>query len=104
MHRMRHSPAVVATDNAQRCFHTCFRATYHLAVSPNRGFLVGKPDSLGFAGETATPQPSTTDGTPPVRTLSELSAAHGVNSKVIGQWKQRLVKGATQVFGREFDR
>src|SRR5713101_3769730 len=28
-------------------------------------FRVGKPDSLGFTGETATPQPSTTDGAPP---------------------------------------
>ena len=34
---------------------TCFRVTSHLAFSPIRGFLVGKPDSLGFTEEIATP-------------------------------------------------
>jgi hypothetical protein len=38
-----------------------------LAVSPVESFLVGKPDSLGFTGETATFKPSTTSGTLPFR-------------------------------------
>jgi len=35
-----------------------------------------------------------------VRTLSELSATHGVHSAVIGQWKRQLVEGAAEVFRR----
>jgi putative transposase len=35
-----------------------------------------------------------------VRTLSELSAAHGVHSTVIGQWKRQLMEGAAELFRR----
>ncbi len=35
-----------------------------------------------------------------VRTLSELSAAHGVHPTVIAQWKRQLVDGASEVFRR----
>lgn len=35
-----------------------------------------------------------------VRTLSELSAAYGVHSTVIAQWKRQLVRGAPEVFCR----
>src|SRR3972149_291279 len=35
-----------------------------------------------------------------VRTLSELSATHGVHSAVIGQWKRQLVEGAAELFRR----
>ena len=36
-----------------------------------------------------------------VRTLSELSAVHGVHPTVIGQWKRQLVEGAPEVFRRD---
>ena len=58
------SLAVVAVHHVKFCFPACLRVTFHLAVSLIRDFLAGKPDSLGFTGETATPQPSTTAGTP----------------------------------------
>ena len=32
--------------------------------------------------------------------MSELSAAYGVHSTVIAQWKRQLVRGAAEVFGR----
>jgi putative transposase len=35
-----------------------------------------------------------------VRTLSELSAAHGVHPTVIAHWKRQLVEGASEVFRR----
>jgi putative transposase len=35
-----------------------------------------------------------------VRTLSELSSAHGVHSTVIAHWKRQLVDGAATVFSR----
>jgi putative transposase len=35
-----------------------------------------------------------------VRTLSELSAAHGVHPTVIAQWKRQLLEGAPEVFRR----
>jgi putative transposase len=35
-----------------------------------------------------------------VRTLSELSALHGVHPTVIAQWKRQLVEGAAQLFHR----
>jgi putative transposase len=35
-----------------------------------------------------------------VRTLSELSAVHGVHPTVIAQWKRQLVEGAVEVFRR----
>ena len=35
-----------------------------------------------------------------VRTLSELSAAHGVHPTVIAQWKRQLLEGAPAVFCR----
>ncbi len=35
-----------------------------------------------------------------VRTLSELSATHGIHSTVIGQWKRQLVEGAAELFRR----
>ena len=35
-----------------------------------------------------------------VRTLSELSAMHGVHPTVIAQWKRQLVEGAAEVFRR----
>ena len=35
-----------------------------------------------------------------VRTLSELSAAHGVHPTVIAQWKRELVANAGEVFRR----
>jgi len=35
-----------------------------------------------------------------VRTLSELSAAYGVHSTVVAQWKRRLIEGAPGVFAR----
>ena len=36
-----------------------------------------------------------------VRTLSELSAAHGVHPTVIAHWKRQLVEGAPEVFRRD---
>lgn len=33
-----------------------------------------------------------------VRTLSELSAAHGVHATVIAHWKRQLLEGAPEVF------
>ncbi len=36
-----------------------------------------------------------------VKTLSELSAAYGVHSSVIAQWKQHLVDGSAEVFSRK---
>ena len=35
-----------------------------------------------------------------VRTLSELSAAHGVHPTVIAHWKRQLLEGAPEVFRR----
>ncbi len=35
-----------------------------------------------------------------VRTLSELSAAHGVHSTVIAHWKRQLLEGAAELFRR----
>lgn len=35
-----------------------------------------------------------------VKTLSELSSAHGVHPTVIAHWKQQLVEGAAAVFSR----
>ena len=35
-----------------------------------------------------------------VRTLSELSSAHGVHPTVIAHWKRQLVDGAATVFSR----
>jgi putative transposase len=35
-----------------------------------------------------------------VRTLSELSAAHGVHLTVIAHWKRQLLDGASEVFRR----
>jgi putative transposase len=35
-----------------------------------------------------------------VRTLSELSSAHGVHPTVIAQWKRHLLEGASEVFRR----
>jgi putative transposase len=35
-----------------------------------------------------------------VRTLSELSAAHGVHSTVIAHWKRQVLEGAPEVFRR----
>ena len=35
-----------------------------------------------------------------VRTLSELSAMHGVHPAVIAQWKRQLLEGATELFRR----
>ncbi len=35
-----------------------------------------------------------------VRTLSELSSAHGVHPTVIAHWKRQLVGGAATVFSR----
>ena len=35
-----------------------------------------------------------------VRTLSELSAAHGVHPTVIAYWKRQLLDGAPEVFRR----
>ena len=35
-----------------------------------------------------------------IRTLSELSAMHGVHPTVIAQWKRQLVEGAAEVFRR----
>jgi putative transposase len=35
-----------------------------------------------------------------VRTLSELSAVHGVHPTVIAHWKRQLVEGASEVFRR----
>lgn len=35
-----------------------------------------------------------------VRTLSALSATHGVHPTVIAQWKWQLVEGAPEVFRR----
>lgn len=35
-----------------------------------------------------------------VRTLSELSAMHGVHPAVIAQWRRQLVEGAAEVFRR----
>lgn len=34
------------------------------------------------------------------RTLSELSAVHGVHPTVIAHWKRQLVEGASEVFRR----
>ncbi len=36
-----------------------------------------------------------------VKTLSELSAAYGVHSSVIAQWKRHLVDGSAEVFSRK---
>ncbi len=36
-----------------------------------------------------------------VKTLSELSAAYGVHSSVIAQWKRHLIDGAAEVFSRK---
>jgi transposase-like protein len=36
-----------------------------------------------------------------VKTLSELSAAHGVHPTVIAQWKRHLVDGSAEVFSRK---
>jgi putative transposase len=33
-----------------------------------------------------------------IRTLSELSAAHGVHATVIAHWKRQLLEGAPEVF------
>lgn len=62
-------------------------------VSSIRGFLAGKPECLGFTGETA---PSTFNyrRDAAIRTLNESSAMHRVHSKVIGQWQRRLMEGA----------
>ena len=35
-----------------------------------------------------------------IRTLSELSAMHGVHPTVIAQWKRQLVEGAADLFRR----
>jgi transposase-like protein len=35
-----------------------------------------------------------------VKTLSELSAAHGIHPNVIAQWKRQLVEGAVGIFSR----
>ena len=35
-----------------------------------------------------------------VKTLSELSATHGVHPSVIAQWKRHLVDGSAEVFSR----
>ena len=35
-----------------------------------------------------------------VRTLSEVSAMHGVHPAVIAQWKRQLLEGATELFRR----
>lgn len=35
-----------------------------------------------------------------VRTLSELSSAHGVHPTVIAHWKRQLLEGAPEVFRR----
>ena len=35
-----------------------------------------------------------------VRTLSELSAMHGVHPTVVAQWKRQLVEGAAELFRR----
>jgi transposase-like protein len=35
-----------------------------------------------------------------MRTLSELSAAHGVHPTVIAQWKRQLLEGAPEIFRR----
>lgn len=35
-----------------------------------------------------------------IKTLSELSAAHGVHSTVIAHWKRQLIDGAPAVFNR----
>lgn len=35
-----------------------------------------------------------------IRSLSELSSAYGVHSVVIGQWKQRLIEKAPEIFSR----
>jgi len=35
-----------------------------------------------------------------VKTLSELSAAHGVHPTVIAQWKKQLLDGAAGIFSR----
>ena len=36
-----------------------------------------------------------------VKTLSELSAIHGVHPTVIAQWKRHLVDGSAEVFSRK---
>ncbi len=36
-----------------------------------------------------------------VKTLSELSATHGVHPTVIAQWKRHLVDGSAEVFSRK---
>jgi len=36
-----------------------------------------------------------------VKTLSELSATHGVHPTVIAQWKRHLVDGSAEVFRRK---
>ena len=36
-----------------------------------------------------------------VKTLSELSAAYGVHSSVIAQWKRHLIDGSAEVFSRK---
>src|SRR3970282_1960338 len=68
LHRALDGAPIVPGHHAQRA-RPLLRATFHLAVSPVESFLVGKPDSLGFTGETATFQPSTTFGTPPFSDL-----------------------------------
>jgi len=36
-----------------------------------------------------------------VKTLSELSATHGVHPTVIAQWKRHLIDGSAEVFSRK---
>jgi len=36
-----------------------------------------------------------------VKTLSELSATHGVHPTVIAQWKRHLVDGSSDIFSRK---
>jgi hypothetical protein len=56
----------------KRCLPARFRVTFRLAVAAIRCFLVGKPDFLGFTGETATHQPSTRAGTLSMRHARDL--------------------------------
>ena len=49
------------------------RDTCHLAVSRVESFIVGKPDFLGFTGETATSKPSTMFRTQPSLVRRNLS-------------------------------